>query len=228
MDSDDEEEQMFTELFEEEMAAAAQDEEHMLILACLSGLYAEKAIGRRGGSAPGHQKCKPRQRMEGYCILYTDYFTDSSLHGETIFRRRFRMSRKLFLKIVYALREYDSYFRCKLDCTSMVGFSALQKCTVAMRMLAYGAPSDSADDYLRMAESTTFDCFYRFCRTVIAVFEDIYLRSATIKDTAQILAFNEARGFSGMLGSIDCMHWKWKNYPFFWQGMYKGHKKAAL
>jgi hypothetical protein len=44
MDSDDEEEQIFAEMFEEEMAAAAQDEEHMLILACLSGLYAEAAI----------------------------------------------------------------------------------------------------------------------------------------------------------------------------------------
>jgi hypothetical protein len=52
MDSDEEEEQMFAEMFEEEMAAAAQDKEHMLILACLSGLYAEAAIGRRGGSAP--------------------------------------------------------------------------------------------------------------------------------------------------------------------------------
>jgi hypothetical protein len=82
MDSDDEEKQMFAELFEEEMAAAAQDEEHMLILACLSDLYTEKAIGHRGGSAPGRRKCKPRQRMEGYCILYAHYFTDSSLHGE--------------------------------------------------------------------------------------------------------------------------------------------------
>jgi hypothetical protein len=180
MDSDDEEEQMFVELFEEEMEAAAQDEEHMLILACLSGLHAEKAIGRRGGSAPGHRKCKPRQRMEGYCILYIDYFTDSPLHGEAIFRHHFRMSRKLFLKIVYALREYESYFRCKLDCTGMAGFSALQKCTVAMRMLAYGDPGDSTDDYLRMAESTAFDCFYRFCRAVIAVFADIYLRSPTV------------------------------------------------
>jgi hypothetical protein len=35
---------MFTEMFEEEMAAAAQDEEHMLILACLSGLYAEVGV----------------------------------------------------------------------------------------------------------------------------------------------------------------------------------------
>jgi hypothetical protein len=43
--------------------------------------------------------------MEGYCILYADYFTDNILHGEAVFRRRFRMSRKLFLKIVYALRD---------------------------------------------------------------------------------------------------------------------------
>jgi hypothetical protein len=152
MYSDDEEEQIFAELFEEEMAVATQDEEHMLILACLSGLYAETVIGSRGGSAPDRQKCKPRQRMEGYCILYADYFADNPLHGEAVFRRRFRMSRKLFLKIVYALRDYDSYFRCKLDCTGMAGFCALQKCTAAMRMLAYRAPGDSTDDYLRMVE----------------------------------------------------------------------------
>ncbi|KAK1609205.1 hypothetical protein QYE76_032878 [Lolium multiflorum] len=126
------EEQMFAELFEEEIAAAAQDEDHMLILACMSGLYTETAIGRCGGSAPGRRKCKPRQRMEGCCMLYADYFADDPLHGEAVFMHRFRMSKKLFLRIVYALREYDSYFRCKLDCTGMAGFSALQKCTVAM------------------------------------------------------------------------------------------------
>jgi hypothetical protein len=125
MDSGDEEEQMFAEIFEEEMEAAAQDEEHMLILACLSGLYAKKAIGRRGGLALGRRKCKPRQRTEGYCMLYADYFADNPLHGEIVFRRCFRMSQKLFLRIVYALQEYDSYFRCKLDCTGMAWFSAL-------------------------------------------------------------------------------------------------------
>jgi hypothetical protein len=63
----------------------------------------------------------------------------------------------------------------------MVGFSAIQKCTVDMRMLAYGAPGDSTDHYLRMAESTAFDYFYQFCRAVIAVFGDTYLRSPTDK-----------------------------------------------
>ncbi|KAK1618466.1 hypothetical protein QYE76_023983 [Lolium multiflorum] len=80
MDSDEEEEQMFVELMQEEMAAADQDDEHMMILGCLASMYAGLATGRRGGSAPGRRKCKPRQRMEGYCMLYADYFADNPLH----------------------------------------------------------------------------------------------------------------------------------------------------
>jgi hypothetical protein len=53
-----------------------------------------------------------------------------------------------------------------------------------------------------MAESTAFDCFYRFCRAVIAVFGDTYLRSPTVQDTARILSFNEARGFEPNVGKL--------------------------
>jgi hypothetical protein len=67
MDSDAEEEQMFAELFEKEMAAAAQDEEHMLILACLSGLYAESVIGRCGGSAPDRQMLEKLVKFAELC-----------------------------------------------------------------------------------------------------------------------------------------------------------------
>ena len=74
--------------------------------------------------------------------------------------------------------------------------------------------ADIFDEYLRMGESTCLDAMYKFCRTVIAVFGEYYLREPTVEDTRRLLAINEARGFPGMIGSIDCMHWEWKNGPF--------------
>jgi hypothetical protein len=132
------------------------------------------------------------------------------------------MSRTLFHDIVEALQVYDPYFKCKKDYTGMVGFSSLQKCTVAMRLLTYGALGDTADDYLHMAESSALDCLYKFCKAVVVVFGPTYLKSRNAQDIARILAIYEAKGFPGMLGSIDCMHCSWNNCPFAWQGIYTG------
>jgi hypothetical protein len=70
----------------------------------------------------------------------------------------------------------------------MVGFFSLYKCTTALRMLAYGAPGDAHDDYIRMDEYTTMECMYRFCRAVVLLFGPVYMRTPNEDDTARILA----------------------------------------
>ena len=95
--------------------------------------------------------------------------------------------------------------------------------TTAIRMLAYGVAVDAVDDYVRIGESTTIESLKRFVRAVVAIFSNEYLRSPNNDDIARLVAMGTNRGFPGMLGSIDCMHWKWKNCPTAWKGMYSGH-----
>lgn len=79
------------------------------------------------------------------------------------------------------------------------------------------------DDYLRIGESTTIESLKRFVKAVVAIYLEEYLRSPNEVDMAILLEVGEKLGFHGMLRSIDCMHWKWKNCPTAWQGMYSGH-----
>ena len=81
--------------------------------------------------------------------------------------------------------------------------STFQKVTAALRMLAYGIPADLVDDHLAMGESQAIMCVKRFAVGIVQVFGPEYLRAPNAEDTARFLEFNKARGFPGMLGSID-------------------------
>ena len=72
------------------------------------------------------------------------------------------MCRPLFNRIREGVTEYDPYFKLKYDCTVKLGFSSYQKCTTAIRMLAYGVPDDLVDEYVRMSEFTSLEAL-RFC-----------------------------------------------------------------
>jgi hypothetical protein len=137
------------------------------------------------------------------------------------------MSRNLFNRIVETIlqHDYDGYFTQTRSASGVLGLHPLQKMTAAMRMLTYGIAADGADEYIRSAEATNLEACKKFVIKVCEVFGDKYLRTPNEEDTARLLAIGEERGFPGMLGSIDYMHWGWKNCPKNWHGMFKGHVK---
>ncbi|KAJ0923129.1 hypothetical protein HanPSC8_Chr05g0212141 [Helianthus annuus] len=74
------------------------------------------------------------------------------------------MSKWLFLRIVNDLEANYEYFKQKPDARGALGFTGIQKCTSALRILAYGNTTDINDEYLKMAEKTTRDSLEHFCR----------------------------------------------------------------
>ena len=112
-----------------------------------------------------------------------------------------------------ALGNHSKYFQVRYDVIEQRGLSPLTKCIAAMQMLAYGIAADCVDEYLKIGASTALECMKNFAISVIEVFGNEYIRKPTQADVHHLLQVTEARDFAGMLGSIDCMHWEWKNYP---------------
>jgi hypothetical protein len=162
----------------------------------------------------------PRPRQAVHEDLVACYFAEKSIYTDEMFRRRFRMNHPLFLRIVEALGKWDDYFTTKYDAMGREGLSPLQKCTAAIRMLAYGTPADELDENLKIAQSTALETLGKFAEGIIAVFGEEYLRPPTQEEVEHLLQIGESCDFPGMLGRIDCMHWQWKNCPVGWRGSF--------
>lgn len=142
-----------------------------------------------------------------------------------VFRRRFQIRRSLFLQILDGVEAYDDYFVQKPNAAGKLEISSLQKVTLAIRMIACGTFADTNNEYLRMLETTSWEWLRWFSLAIIAIFKSEYMRYPTQLDLERILARSEQQGFPGMLGSLDCMHWVWKNCPRAWHGQYTGKEK---
>jgi hypothetical protein len=127
------------------------------------------------------------------------------------------MRRILFLSIMRKLSETSSYFCERFDITGRAGLTVLQKCTAALRQLAYGMAVYTIYEYLKLEKTTALECLEYYCSGIIECFGDEFLHRPTVADTQHLLAKAEERGFPGMLGSIDCMHWQCHNCLVGWQ-----------
>uniref|UniRef100_A0A0D3AMN4 Uncharacterized protein n=1 Tax=Brassica oleracea var. oleracea TaxID=109376 RepID=A0A0D3AMN4_BRAOL len=123
--------------------------------------------------------------------------------------------------VVSVSRQYHRVEQSEsINALGRASLSPLQKCTTAICLLAYGNAADAVDEYLRLGSTTTRSCLEHFVDEIISLFGEEYLRRPTPADLQRLLDIGEYRGFPGMIGSIDCMNWEWKNCPTAWKGQY--------
>ena len=108
-----------------------------------------------------------RRRQEANERLMRFYFVEEPVFNERMFRKRYRMHRPLFLKITGDLEQEYVYFQQRYDSAGKLGFTAIQKCTAALRQITYGSSVDSFDENLEMSERTMRESLAHFCKGTI-------------------------------------------------------------
>ena len=77
------------------------------------------------------------------------------------------MRRSVFVKIIEACEADCRYFTRQRNAAGLMGFSAYEKISAAMRVIAYGVPTDYVDEYLRIGEDTMIESVRMFAKTII-------------------------------------------------------------
>jgi hypothetical protein len=99
-----------------------------------------KLLDQRRGSQMGRVTIY-RNRALGHEQLMQDYFAEKHpTYPPRLFRRRYRMHRSLFVKIVKDCEANSDYFKQRRSAAGIMGFSGYQKISVAMRVLAMAYP----------------------------------------------------------------------------------------
>ncbi|XP_071704251.1 uncharacterized protein [Rutidosis leptorrhynchoides] len=195
------------------MAYSSFDDEYTML--ALEMLEADQSDEGDSSNVRLTRRYIRRDHHEAHERLIRDYFAERPKYSEVEFKRRFRMRRRVFNRIMEGilnfsanrLPEYFEWFHVKPDCRGELGISTHLKIMAALRQLAYGYAPDALDEYLQMSE--------RVARESLQIFP-------TREDMERLYEVHEEKhDFPGMLCSIDCMHWVWGKCPVAWQGQFK-------
>ena len=142
---------------------------------------------------------------------------------EAEFHRSFRMSDYMFDRIHANIRDKEYGHPLFMNLANAIGnkgASSLQRMYSVVMQLANGVSSFAVKDYSGVRADLGRDCLYAFCRFIIRRYGPQYINRWDKDEMEKEMAVNATRGFPGMLGSIDCCHWKWHRCPIAWQGQY--------
>ena len=139
-----------------------------------------------GGSKIGKKPNVKRDIVGGSMRLEKDYFAESPVYGDALFKRRYRISRDRFMRIHKVFKDANIMSQ-GIDALGVPGATLKQKLTAAFRMLAYGTGADAFDEYLRMSESSIMSYLKLFVKHFVCLFEYEYLKALQSKTSSFVV-----------------------------------------
>lgn len=94
-------------------------------------------------------------------------------------------------------------------CKHTIGFTPLQKCTIALRQLAYATSPDAPYENLRMSRHIARQSLHKFGKYTVRLYGPRYLHKPTCSDIQKLYVHHSnLHDVLGILGSLDCLHWE--------------------
>jgi Plant transposon protein len=142
------------------------------------------------------------------------------------FKAYFRISRARFQHILETFGNHGgSFYSGKRDCVGNQTASLEAKLLLPLQTLAFGVATHTFTMYYQMSKTLAAKSCQMFHKTFLKLYRKKYLKKPTQEDMSRIAQVHKTvHGVPGMLGSLDCMHTRWKNCPVAWQGCFKGQK----
>jgi Plant transposon protein len=199
------------------MEACEDDSDGNAVTIYVNSSLKDAQYGRRcgsGGSNPGRRNIDRHHEKHGRLFM-EDYWGMSPVYPPASFKKLFRVSIDLFDEILCRVQVHDEWFEQKKNNAGRMGISSI-------RMLTSGVGANEFDDKYRMGASTILERMKRFCEAVNEIYGKASLRVPNELGLNRLLDEGNEAGYPGCIGSIDCMHWEWKNCPSAWKGMFQG------
>jgi hypothetical protein len=169
-------------------------------------------------------------RERAKLAVFNDYLSLNAYFNDRQFIRMLRVSPTVYETIRAAVQKHSFFTpKCEVDAIGREPIDLNVKIVMALKQLGFGCAPVAFVDYLQMGASTGTYCLEYFLDAIMSSQEiiDVYLRRMTKSDARRVAAMHkEVHGVDGNIGSIDCMHVRWKNCPTAYQGICDGKEKG--
>ncbi len=180
----------------------------------------------------GYQLCitnKNWQRAQAtQANIYSNCYSPSATFDDKQFTSTFRITREMADNVLNKIARANPFFQQQCCCnTTNIAIDPKAKLLIVLKHLATGASTQNFVDYHQLSYTTAKQSVLQLCCAVAnsKVLRNKYMHSMTCSDVKAIASHhNRVHGVDGMIGSIDCTHFAWKNCPVAWQGAYHGAK----